>query len=274
MTVPKLALHANDIIFKYNSGISATAIAKEYKSTTTTVTNLLKKANAMPVLKRGQSDIHIDRDEALVVKFFNNGMRPSQILAALNGRSKSWLYQVFKRNNLALRGLDNWKPTNEQVEKHAITKQRNAILNNSEKFVYDSLVKAGYSVTPQFAIGRNNIDMVIHSHSIAIEVVCRGTFALYSRNGWFIERIKQCSDIGLHTYIIVATDSTKLISHGIDDMLAWIDFTHRQKAVRRQYRMVRSPFELLATGCSDSNDIATVLSPENIINTAYANNIG
>lgn len=263
MATPKLALHANDVIFQYKAGTSAAEIGRRYGVTTTTVTALLKSVGVMPALPRGVKDERIGADAERAVSLFQSGVRPSEILGAIP-RSKSWLYGVLRSAGCDLRGLDGWTPTDDQVCRKASAIEQAGRLNPTEQLVADLLAKAGFKVTPQMAVGRYNIDLAIHSHSVAIEVNCRGTFPMYARTGLFADKIKELANRGWHTYVLVAQDFAAIEQHGIDDMIAWVDFSQRQKAVRRQYRMVRCPFDLLAAGCSDSDDLAGILRPENL----------
>lgn len=255
--------HANDIIRKYSNGVTAGKLAKEYGCTVTTVTNLLKKAGVRPHLGRGELDEFVKADEARVVAMFRAGERPSVILDSLErSRSKSWLYQCLHRNGCDLRGLGDWRPSEETTLKVALMRQEGGAMNRAEQCVYDMLVNAGFIPEPQIALGTKNIDFLIRSHAVAVEVCGRGTFYKYIRDGWMAERIRNCAKAGWHTYVLAGVDVSDFSKMGIEDLCAWLDFMKRQPAARRQYRMIRGSSELLATGCSDDNHFSFIPAAE------------
>lgn len=263
----KLALHANDVVRLYRNGNSAASIARRFSVTTSTVTKLLKENGLMINVKRGERSPCSIADANKAVYMFKSGIRPTEILDCIK-RSKSWLYNVLKESDCEFRGLDGWKPTQEHIYKGMKSKEGSTPTNESEKYVLQALVSAGYDVITQAFISNCNVDFAIHSSSIAIEINCRGTFPDYVKRGAFASRIKKFANFGWHTYVLIAKDSVELRRYGIDDMLAWIEFTNRQKAVRRQYRMVRCPSDLLSCGCSDSDNLTSILGPENILQIA------
>ena len=267
----KLARFTNDIIGKYRNGQSASSLGREYGATTTTITNMLKNSGVMPSLGRGEHKKLPQETVKRIIDLFNDGVRPSEIISE-TGHGKTTIYTALNAAGVNLRGLDGWKPSTEQLEKKARTKQTNAIMNKSEKVVFNALNKTEFDCVPQFAFGAKNMDFGIPSISVAVEVLCRGTFQLYINNGQVSDRIIELSNRGWHTYIIVSDDSDSIEAGGIDDMLAWLDFIKRQPTARRQYRMVRSPSNLLAAGCSDCNHISSVFSPENIFQSPQWNN--
>ena len=159
----------------------------------------------------------------------------------------------------------------EMMLKKAATKQANAVMNPSEQFIFDELTKTDFNPVAQFAFGTKNMDFAIPSLSIAVEVVCRGTFRLYIKNGGLAERAIELATRGWPTYILVSSDSDSIKDGGIDDMLSWFKFIKSQPSARRQYRMVRGSSNLLATGCSDCDHIASIFSPENIFQSTQWN---
>jgi hypothetical protein len=259
-----LAQHANNIFFQYRNGVSARQIAKEYSVSVSTVTDFLKNHGIMPALKRGESDDRNYADRDTAIKLFNNGVRPHQIIKELN-RSKSWFYSLSKANNLNLRGQNHNVPTSIQLSKGYSSKQASAYMTEAEQLLYDSLILAGYTPTPQYAIGGGNVDFVIDNLSIAIELCCRGTTSLYLRSGYLTDRIKELGKLGWHVYILYTRDANELRRHGIDDLSIWLEFIKRQPASRRQYRMIRSSGELLSVGCCDSNNLTGVETAEDLI---------
>jgi very-short-patch-repair endonuclease len=259
--ISKLDAFTDDIIGKYRNGMSACKIAKEYKTTTTTVTTLLKKFGVMQHLKRGEHDSENYIDRATAIDMFNNGFKPTQIIKQLN-RSKCWFYELAKRENFDLRGHIDEFPTEEQKLKHSQTKQVNAIMNESEKVLYNMLTENGLSPIPQYSIGTKNVDFAIPDSSIVIELCCRGTANKYLASGYLAERVKQLGQFGWHVYVLFAYDTNTIIQDGINDMLIWIDFIKRQPALRRQYRVIRRTCDLISAGCCDSNNLPSVVTFE------------
>lgn len=265
MTISKLAHVANDVISLYREGVSAAEIARRNDVTTTTVTSLLKKHGVMPQLKRGDRDKNIEADRIRVIELFKEGKTPSEI-GRITGRSKSCVYAILNNSGADLRGHVGWVAPKETKIKKAQTAQSKGKLNSTEKFVFDALKnKGGYEVFPQLAVDIYNIDLAIHKASIAIEIICRGSLPRYVKTGLLAEKIKKLSELGWHTYALIALGHKEIVDGGTDDLLAWIQFMERQKAPRRQYRVIRSPFNLLAAGCSDDPELARVISPENIL---------
>jgi len=264
MTIPKLAHVANDAIKLYREGASAASIAKQFGVTTTTVTSLLKKHGVMPALERGKCDQRIDADKTQILALFDKGFQPAKI-ATIVGRSKTCVYSLLNLHRKGLRGHLGGPLPDEQVRKVAMSRGVTGKMNRTEQHVNNILIEAGFQTDPQLAIDRYNVDIAIKSLSVAVEVNCRGSFAPYIRQGVFVNRIKQFAQLGWHTYILVSRDHQSVVERGTDDLIAWLYFMDRQKAPRRQYRMVRSPFELLATGCGDDPNLANILSPKNII---------
>ena len=251
MATNKLSSFSNDIFCKYRNGISASKLAKEYNVSTTTMTTFLKQNGLAQERKRGVSKEGME-DRKKAVELFNNGVHPSEILRQLN-RSKSWFYTVAKSENLNLRGADHYTMSKATKIILSQSKQQNAIMWPAEQAVYDMLIQNGLDVIPQYSIGIKNIDFVIPSCSIAIELFCRGTLAAYSGSNYITDRIKELGNLGWHVYCLFSRDAKTVIADGIDDMLAWIDFIKRQPASRRQYRVFRRTSELLSCGCCDSD---------------------
>lgn len=252
MITSKLEAFSNDIFCKYREGVPAIRLAKEYGVCTTTMTTFLKKYGLAPHLKRGEKLVDYKSKKAEAVRLFNEGMRPSDIIRTLNV-SRSWFYSVAKSENLNLRGIDHYVPTEESARKISATKQVNAIMTESEQNLFNILKANGINSIPQFSIGTYNVDFVIPDCSIAIELFCRGTINIYSRTSYIEDRIKELGNFGWHVYCLFSYDAKSVADDGIDDMLAWIDFIKRQPSARRQYRMFRRSFELLSCGCCDFN---------------------
>lgn len=258
MTSLKLGAFSDDIARRYRNGDSATNIAKAYKVSTTTVTNFLRKIGLMEYIPRGYVSNKIKEAQKESIKLFKEGVRPSEIIKT-TGISKTVFYDLAKKEGLDLRGLDGWTMSKEQLTKCAKTKEFTGLLNKTEKFVFDSLESAGFSVTPQAFIDGKNADLAIHSHSIAIEVCCRGTFRKYINDGSLSKRIKQFGESGWHVYVLVSHGFDSTVANGIDDMLAWVDFTKRSPTFLREHRVVRSPFDLLATGKIDCDNLSAIV---------------
>jgi transposase-like protein len=259
MTIPKLARHSNDVCRLYRDGVSAAAIGRQYNVTTTTVTNLLKKVGLMESRPRGFVNPDTKKAKNKAVEMFNNGSRPSEILREVS-ISRSCLFKTLSDAGCELRGLDGWRPSEEILVKQAKIKESRGHMTKSEQEVFKLLSAGDYEVTPQMAFGKKNIDFAIHSHSIAIEVFCRTVGRNSINSGELAERIKELGKGGWHVYVLFAYEASSIIDHGIDDMLAWVDFIKRSPAIIREYRMVRCPANLLACGKIESDDISTILS--------------
>lgn len=263
MKTSKLSIHSSDIIFSYRNGESASNIARRYNTTTTTVTSLLKNLGIMPSLKRGEKDQSIKFDENIVIELYKSGENVSDILQRFSNkkRSKSWVYECLKRASIEPRGHNgDYFRTEESIINQSKGREYGGAMTQAEKTFFYLMSEFGIKSTPQKSFGMQNMDFFIATHSVAVEVYCRGTFRLNLRNGGIIKRIKEFSDRGWHTYIFVSKDHKTIGADGINDMLIWLDFIKRQPAHRRQYRMVRGTCELLACGCSDSNDFSDIFS--------------
>jgi hypothetical protein len=255
----KLAPFFNDIARRYRDGESAASIGRYYKATTTTVTSFLKKHGLMIARGRGEVDEAVIQDRQLAIELFNDGLRPSQILDEV-GRSKSWLYTTLNQAGCDLRGIDSWQPSEENMRNAAVAKEESGAMNDSEKLVYNALVRNGWDPTPQLAFGSKNADFGIQSCSVAIEVCCRGTFRKYLNSGSLSDRIVELGSLGWSVYVLVSSDFEQLRADGVEDMLDWIYFADRSPAVSREYRVVRSPSELLAGGQLDPEEVSRVLT--------------
>lgn len=259
MTRLKLGAFSDDITRLYRDGNSARSIAKTYNTTTTTVTNFLKKIGLMEHRGRGYIPNSFRSAQKEAINLFNKGVRPVDIFRT-TGVSKTIFYQLIKNEGLNLRGLDNYKPTAEQRINAAKGREISGSMNKTEKLVFDALEAEGYEVTPQAFIDGKNADFAIHSHSIAIEVCCRGTFNLYLNDGSLAKRVKQFGKSGFHTYILVSQDFETAATNGIEDMLAWIDFIQRSPTFLREYRVVRSPFDLISVGKIEGDNFSSIIS--------------
>jgi len=171
MTRFKLEAFTNDIIRKYRNGQSASSLGREYGASTTTVTNMLKNVGAMPSFGRGEHNAVPKQEADQIIDLFNSGSRPTDLMSRFN-RSKSTIFAILRKGGVALRGIDGWTPTREMMLKKAAAKQANAIMNESEQFVYDSIIGAGFDCIPQFAFNTKNMDFAIPSLSVAVEVLC------------------------------------------------------------------------------------------------------
>lgn len=256
-----------DIFFKYRNGVPARKIANEYGTTTTTVTTFLKNYGLMENVERNQRDKKSSLDAHRAVKLFNLGYTPGQIMRQL-ARSKEWFYSVVKDFNLDLRGHADDRPTIESLTKASKSRQENPSLREAEGVLFELLKEHGFNPIPQYSFDIYNVDFVIEDIAVAIELCCRGTSARYLNTGYLSERIKQLGDRGWHVYALTTDDAKTLERDGIQDLLAWLDFIKAQPSVRRQYRVVRSPGNLLFTGCCDSDEVSRVRPPEYLLNLA------
>lgn len=262
MTRSVLAPYANDVIAQYRAGKPAYKIAKSFGVSTTTTTKFLINAGVMEYSPRDGRDTLSAADARIAVALFNKGVSPSDILKQLpRKRGKSWLYSVFKEFECDLQGWYGWKPSRDQTEKQSQTKETRALLTAAETVLLDLLSNSGeFDIIPQKSTGIHNADFFISSHSVAVELVCRGSFIKYFRNGVCVDRIKEFGKLGWHTYVLYTQDDELLVKDGIADLLIWLDFIKRQPTIRRQYRVIRSPYDLLACGCSDDNEFPGISS--------------
>lgn len=252
MTRLKLGAFTDDITLRYKNGESAGSIARHYKTTTTTTTGFLKKIGIY------KSRVFSEKAKQEIINLFESGTKPSQILI-IAGISKSTLYAILNANACDLRGQDGYIPEYHSKVKGAQSRERNGLMNEAEQYVFDRLGESNFEVTPQKAVGTYNIDLAIDSHSIAIEVCCRGSFSKYLRDGTYADRIIKLGECGWHVYILANVDSECVRRDGIDDMLAWINFTKTNPTIAREYRMVRGAFDLLACGKIESNNLPAVI---------------
>lgn len=257
MAREKLAPHRNDIIRLYRNGISAAEIGRTYNATTTTVTTLLKRAGVMASISRQEHGRRAD--EARIVAMFNSGSKPVDIIAS-TGVSKSAFYAIARRHGLALRGLLPQRMSEANKVRLALAREASGRLNRGEDAVFQLLRARGLEPITQVACGTRSIDMAIRDLSIAVEVCLRGTLNLYINSGQLSDRIRQLGYAGWHVYVFGAKDVTTIDAQAIEDISAWADFIRRAPPSRRQYRVVWSGADLLATGCCDDDDI-TVIRP-------------
>lgn len=253
----KLTPHAQDIIAAYRNGQSAASLARQYGASTTTTTRLLINAGVMAALPRGGAMKR--SDEAEILKAYRRGELPSEICRSFR-LSKSGLYSILRRNDASLRGHVGWKPGLEHLSRSAASKESSGQLTKGERAFQDIMVKLGYELLPQMAIGVGNVDFVIPTHSVAVEISFRGTFHKYVRSGWFENRIRDLGDCGWHTYVLATLDTESFLRDGVEDICAWLDFIRRQPSTRRQYRVVWRAAHLVATGCSDDEKFSFVLA--------------
>lgn len=252
MSREKLAFYRNDIIRDYSNGVSASELGRRFNVSTTTITRMLKGAGVMPTLGRGE---HMRRaDEQTIICEFNRGMKPVEILTRYDV-SKSALYAILNRAGVDLRGhVEEHRTTAELIHLANLREQR-GVCNENEQAFQSLLAEGGFDSKAQVALGIGVIDFVIPSHSVAVEINLRGTFNKYITDGWFVNRIKECANRGWHFYVFGGRDARDINHNTIQDIYAWLDFLNRSPASRRQYRVVWGGTELLATGCSDDNNI-------------------
>lgn len=260
----KLAFHRNDVIRRYRSGESASAIGRHFGVTTTCVTTALKRAGVMPALTRGA---HTRRtDEVRIITLFQQGVAPSDIVTQ-TGVSKSGLYAILRRAGVELRGHDGQIQTHEMRVARADAIERRGVGNEFEERIRAMLTNRGLNTRAQVAIGAQLVDIVLPDQSVAVEICCRGTFFKYVRDGWIVQRIRECAERGWHTYVLGFLNAPDVVDQSIDDVVLWAQFLDRAPPVRRQYRVVWGGFELLATGCSDDDQITL---PESVHQTVHA----
>ena len=260
----KLAFQRNNIIRRYSGGESAASIGRSLSATTTTITRILKGAGCMPALGRG--DHKRRADEGKLITLFQSGMKPSAICRT-SGVSKSGLYGILKRSGADLRGHIDEARTDADLIKLALGREAAGRCNENEQLFRDLIAERGFKSNPQVALGTGVIDFVIPDYSVAVEVNLRGTFNRYITEGWFTQRIKNCSNRGWHFYVFGGRDRSDINADSIQDICAWMEFLNRSPASRRQYRVVWGGTELLSTGCSDDNQI-TIPKP-----SAYASQV-
>lgn len=275
MALRRLASHLNDIIKLYRSGSSAASIARKYGVTVTTVTTELRKVGVMPLVKRGERSPESQSDAVVALQWFHEGVYPSHIARRLN-RDKGWLYNVLREGGVELRGHSTQKPTHEQLILAAKSREDagESIARPTELFYGNLLKNAGYEIKYQIAVGTGNVDLLIPSASVAVEVCCRGTFNLYRANGWLEKRIRELGERGWHTYILGTVDAQTAIADSTTDIFYWLEFLGRQPTNRRQYRVVWRNSHLVACGCSDDEHFSFVMPLEYAIDAANRINSG
>ena len=263
MTRVKLAAHLNDIIRRHRNGESAASLARDFGVSTTTVTTALERVGVRRKPIRGEpitltSDV---RDK--VLNLFAEGMQPIAIAEAM-GHSKSTVYQILKHGKAKLRGHVDSFVSPESVAAISRTVEANAEIHvwPAEEKVAEMLTERGFDPVHQMSIEIGNVDLAIPSCSVAVEVCARGCYSKYMASGWFERRIRELGKRGWHSYFILARDAETITLDGVDDLCLWADFLRRQPTARRQYRVVWRAADLLATGCSDQQDIAVVMPSE------------
>ncbi|MCI0561298.1 MAG: hypothetical protein MN733_22660, partial [Nitrososphaera sp.] len=192
------------------------------------MSSFLKDAGCRDVTKKGEI-IRVDVFEKSI-SLFLSGVRPSEIFKE-TGISKSVFYGWLRRVGIETRGLNNWKPTEQQILKVAKKREEIGVTTEAEQIVSSMLKEAGINAVRQFALGRNNIDFCVVDPSIAIEIVCRTCSSLYFNNGWLRNRIVNLGNSGWHCYILIAFDARQIKAWGIKDMLCWIEFIQSQPAI-------------------------------------------
>jgi hypothetical protein len=248
----KLDAHADDICRRYRNGQTAASIAREYDATTTTITTFLKKVGLREAIPRGFVPEQVNARRELAVKMFIGGKSPGEIIKE-TGISKSILYPALQIAGAELRGHSSDPLTEEYKIRVANGRQCAGSMNRTERAVFDMLTSAGINAIPQFAIGINSVDFAIYEDSIAIEICCRGTYSLYNRTGKLDERIKNLGGLGWHVYVLSNFEHENIVSDGIKDMLAWIQFIKSSPSMLREYRVFRGSSELLSCGKIDSD---------------------
>lgn len=256
----KLKEYVDDVIEMYQNGMSCCAIARHYSTTTTTVTSLLIKYGVMPYVSKADRSKGREAKMAKIAELYQQGFSPKEIQA--QGFHSQLFYEAIRKYGLELRGQPKGPgvhPVENTLKMMETRERRGVLVMPSEAVVGDFLRDGGIeNFVFQKAIDCYGADLAIINPRIAVECVCRGTFAMYFKGGKATEKIKKFGSLGWHVYMLVAQDLANIKCGGVADLIAWAKFLKSSPTERRQYRVFRCGTELLACGCCDDNHLADV----------------
>lgn len=256
----KLKEYVDDVIEMYQNGMSCCAIARHYSTTTTTVTSLLIKYGVMPYVSKADRSKGREAKMAKIAELYQQGFSPKEIQA--QGFHSQLFYEAIRKYGLELRGQPKGPgahPVENTLKMMETRERRGVLVMPSEAVVGDFLRDGGIeNFVFQKAIDCYGADLAITNPRIAVECVCRGTFAMYFKGGKATEKIKKFGSFGWHVYMLVAQDLANIKCGGVADLIAWAKFLKSSPTERRQYRVFRCGTELLACGCCDDNHLADV----------------
>jgi very-short-patch-repair endonuclease len=87
--------------------------------------------------------------------------------------------------------------SDDAIRAMVVTRAERQHMNRSEQKLFDLLTKAGITeISAQTALDKGNIDFTIESHSVAVELLGRGTRAKYRKDGWLEKRIRDAGNAG------------------------------------------------------------------------------
>lgn len=206
-------LPADEIISKYASGAHERELARDYGVERAVIKHLLVK----------------------------NGIQRRGCLEAnrlmMSKRTPAEHLKNTQAAHMAVKG----KPQSDEFRrKVALGRERSGRLDSfGEKLIADELIKKGFEITPQKAVGRYNIDIAIPELCIAVEVFGGSWHANGSHADRFRERFNYLVDSG---WVPVVVWFRKSVNNDVSGAIKYIcslaDSLRRNEPVRREEHVI------------------------------------
>lgn len=209
----------------FDGGLSVLALARQYKIARQAIARVLRFHGRA---SRGRSEA-----ERLKWSQMPEETRQRQVMAAHN----------------SVRGVTK---SDEWAHKQAVTRARLLFkAAPSEAVLSGWLAERGIESTPQVAVGRYNVDLVVGP--VAVEV---HNDAYLRRDGAAgdTKRIFHILDASWHV-LVVRDMIFPLSAAAADYLIAWLDELRRHPSHARQYRVIDGAGHLCAAGCLDGDNL-------------------
>jgi len=273
----KLATDIDSIVNMYESGLSSIEISKKLGVCKATI---LKRLNSAGVVMRSNK-INIPISD--IKRMYIDDLISENAIAAKFGVSRNVIRRLLNENGIHVRNQSEsesvkWSKMDAKQRAKQVESAHKAMLAKPPEFHRDSAIKQaiskeaslakacdneiafingfkklGYTVTPQKAFGPYNIDIAING--TAVEIHGNGchphTHTYYRKRvmdllkgGWSVIYIKTVGKV----HADIATQKVSRM----------IDLIESDKSGVCHYGMIRGSGELMASGCLDGDNLATV----------------
>ena len=284
-TLRRLALDVDDVISMYQSGSSVKNIADKHNCSCSAITNCLKR-NGVYAGRDWKS--YLIRNTGITPKelltMYESGMWKNEIAEEI-GLSEGAVGKYLAKLGISIaenrsKAMKNRLERMTQEERDALSEAAHDAVRGSKRSWKDLTKRAkglervgktrgkaesdlfeifksrGIKAIPQKAVGKYNIDFVIGN--IAVEVTGRNR--KLGRHAVYKERIKYILDSGFSLVYVWANSAFPIQEGAADYIISLNKRVGRNPSLIGKYWVIRCDGKLLATGCSDDNDFAGILT--------------
>lgn len=275
-------LDANYLAELYNSGVEVKELAERFNVGKTTIR---RRLDSVGVIMRGRKK---KIDISLMVSLYNAGSsvnalskrfdvdrrtiykRLVEVGITPRGPSESMYIHMgqlsakerSRRTAAAHSAIRGKRQTFEHLCKRAIGVEASGEGSRIEKRCISWLSDAGFSCTPQKAVGPYNVDIALDGFPVAVEIFGGNWHAYGEHAARFEKRVEYILNAGWHLVIIWVIRDYPLEPGAIDYIVSLAELISSGKAERCEEHMIRGDGELTSFGYRQLHGLPVIPGPQ------------